>query len=62
MSASQALYTASILTLAVLTTAKASVALLLVAIGPPKPVVTGSYFFVGAMVAWCLSGIIAIAF
>ena len=58
----QALYAASILTLAVLTTAKASVALLLVAIQPPKPVVTGSYIFVSAILAWCLSGSIAIAF
>jgi hypothetical protein len=48
--------------LAVLTAAKASVALLLVAIQPPKPVVTGSYVFVGAVVAWCLSGSIAIIF
>jgi len=58
----QALYAASILTLAVLTTAKASVALLLVAIRPPKPVLIRSYVFVGLVVAWCLSGSIAIAF
>lgn len=58
----QALYAASILTLAILTTAKASVALLLVAIRPPKPVLIGSYVFVGLVVAWCLSGSIAIAF
>lgn len=58
----QALYAASILTLVVLTTAKASVALLLVAIRPPKPVLIASYVFVGLVVAWCLSGSIAIAF
>lgn len=58
----QALYAASILTLAVLTTAKASVALLLVAIRPPKPVLIGSYVFVGLVVAWCFSGSIAIVF
>jgi len=58
----QALYAASILTLVVLTTAKASVALLLVAIRPPKPVLIASYVFVGLVVAWCLSGSIAIVF
>lgn len=50
------------MTLAVLSTAKASVALLLVAIQPPKPVVIGSYVFVGAILAWCFGGSIAIAF
>jgi hypothetical protein len=58
----QALYAASILALAILSTAKASVALLLVAIQPPKPVVIGSYVFVGAILAWCFGGSIAIAF
>jgi hypothetical protein len=58
----QALYAANILVIIVLATAKISVALLLAAIRPPKPVLIACYTFIGIVVAWCTSGSLAAIF